>query len=262
MKVTPLEGLVAAEIHGPDITSMPDDEFAGVHRAVLTHSIVVLREQAFTPEQQVSFSRRFGDVEVRPLGGKLSAPNADGTRLPDEIVQIIYEGGKGLDTDVWHSDASYLPAPPALTIATLRELPGAGGDTMFASQYAAYEALSDSFKSLVGALVGIHDDPRSAAPEQAHPVVTTHPESGRPCLYVNPMFTTRIRGFDARESAALLGFLFAHQTKAEFVYRHRWQPGDLVIWDNRCALHNAIKDYGPARRVLHRTTVIGARPVS
>jgi taurine dioxygenase len=262
VNIVPLEGLLAAQVEGVNIANLSDAEFGVIHRALLAHSVVVLRGQNFTPRQQVDFSKRFGAVEIRPLGGKPSAPAPDGSRLPDELVQIIYEGGKGLSTDMWHSDASYLAAPPALTMATLRVQPGAGGDTMFASQYAAYDGLSDAFRAMLRTETATHRDPRSDAPEKQHPVVITHPETGRPSLFVNPMFTTRVDQLGDDESSAVLRLLFAHQVKPEFVYRHAWQPGDLVIWDNRCTLHYAIKDYGPARRVLHRTTVIGAKPVA
>jgi taurine dioxygenase len=261
MKVERLEGLIGVEILGVDITAITDDEYRVARKASNDYAVVVFRDQEFSPQQHVEFTKLWGPLEVRPLGGKPVGPDIDGSALPEGVVQIVYENYQGISTDQWHSDASYLATPPAYSMARLRVLPGAGGDTMFANCTAAYNALSEPVKEFLDPLVAVHRNPRNAeTPEERHPVVITHPDTGELCLYVNPMFTTRIEGLTALERDAILGFLYAHQEQPQFVYRHRWREGDLVIWDNRCTHHYAIKDYGPERRVLQRTTTVATRP--
>jgi taurine dioxygenase len=264
--VKPLENRTAAEVTGVDVRRINGD-FDTVHTALLDHGVIALRSQDFSPDEQVSFSRRWGEVECRPLGSRPTARSADAQNLPPEVVAIEYEPGKSIPTDEWHCDATYLPAPPAITMATLRVQPEAGGDTMFASLSAAYDDLSSQLKEFLEPLWAIHELPPNEGPQTGprpgpfrHPVVTTHPESGKKILYINKKHTTRIEGLTPGESRMVLDYLFQHQTRPEYVYRHRWQPGDFVIWDNRAVLHYAVQDYGDTRRVLHRTTVLGREP--
>jgi len=202
-------------------------------------------------------------------------PEHPGIYRVSNKVQAGQVLGRARAGDYWHSDVSFREHPALASLLHGIEVPPLGGDTQFASQYAAYEALSDAMKALLDGLHAVHDfavraslsykpdvventdfDGRNRA---LHPVVITHPDSGRKALFVNPGFTASLDGFDAAESDALLQFLFRHCTRDEFIYRHRWQPGDLVVWDNRCVVHRAVTDY-TADRYMHRTTVVAGRP--
>jgi taurine dioxygenase len=171
-------------------------------------------------------------------------------------------------TEVWHTDLSFMAAPPALTMLAAQVVPEAGGDTMFASQYRAYETLSEGMKHILEGLRGLHGGGKLAglfgiadsAPRQSHPIARTHPESGRKALYVNPLYTQSIEGLTEVESRGLLDFLFQQGCRPDFTYRHQWSRGDVVMWDNRCALHYAVHDHGESPRVMHRTVIAGDVP--
>jgi taurine dioxygenase len=173
-----------------------------------------------------------------------------------------------MTTEQWHSDTSFMPAPPAHAILAAQVLPETGGDTMFASQYRAYETLSQGMKRLLHELRALHRGTRLAAAleiadtalPQCHPIVRTHPETGRKALYVNRLYAYCIEGMTEAESRGLLDFLFEHSSRPDFTYRHQWAPGDVIMWDNRCTLHYAVHDYGEMPRVMHRTTVAGDIP--
>jgi taurine dioxygenase len=267
-----LAGSVGAEIWGADLADVDDATIAEIRRIWLDAGVVVFHDQPLSSEAFAAFARRLGEVSEYPFL----------TGLPDhpeitEVAKLEHErvnfGG------VWHSDTTYLQVPPMATLLIARETPPVGGDTLFASQAAAFEALSDGMQRLLAGLSAIsssakaeasrtredrlRDRARKETPgvyEAVHPVVRTHPETGRKALYVNPAHATRFEGMTEAESAPLLGFLFEHQVRPEFTCRVAWRPGTLAIWDNRQVLHNPINDYQGYRRVMHRITLAGDVP--
>jgi taurine dioxygenase len=271
IEVRPLAGALGAEVFGVDMAADLDDELVReVRQAFLDHLVIFLRAQSVTPQEQVAFARRFGDP--------MEYPNLPG--LPEEplitpVVKLEHEhnnfGG------VWHSDTTYLPDPPMGSMLLAREVPPYGGDTVFANQYLAYEALSDGLQATLDGLMGISSSAKAEASRTVedrlkeagverkaltaeHPLVRTHPETGRKALYTSDAHTVSIKGWTEEESLPLLRFLWAHQIRPEFTCRFRWQPGSLAFWDNRAAMHNPINDYHGYRRVLHRITLAGDKP--
>jgi taurine dioxygenase len=271
LQVRQLAGAVGAEIAGADLADVDDATIAEIRRIWLGAGVAVFRDQPLTSEAFAAFARRLGQVSEYPFL----------TGLPDhpeitEVVKLEHErvnfGG------VWHADTTYLATPPMATLLIARETPPVGGDTLFASQAAAYEALSDGMQGLLAGLRAVsssakaeawrtredrlRDHAREGTPvyEAVHPVVCTHPETGRKALYVNPAHTVRFEGMTEPESAPLLGFLFEHQVRPEFTCRVAWRPGTLAVWDNRQVLHNPINDYHGYRRVMHRITLGGDVP--
>lgn len=269
--VRPASGAIGADIYGVDASQpLADDAVAEIRRAFLEHCVVFLREQRLTPAALLAFAQRFGlPMEYPQLKGLPECP------LVTPVVKLEHErvnfGG------VWHSDTTYLGEPPMASLLYAVELPPYGGDTLFANQYLAYERLSDGLKRLLGTLVGVNTSTKaevsktredrlreSGAELKAlageHPVVRTHPETGRKALYVNAAHTACFKGWTEAESAPLLDYLFAHQVKPEFTCRLRWEPGTLAFWDNRCTQHNPVNDYHGYRRVMHRVTLAGDTP--
>jgi taurine dioxygenase len=271
IEVRPLAGALGAEVFGVDMAADLDDELVReVRQAFLDHLVIFLRAQSVTPQEQVAFARRFGDP--------MEYPNLPG--LPEEplitpVVKLEHEhnnfGG------VWHSDTTYLPEPPMGSMLLALEVPPHGGDTLFANQYLAYEALSDGLQATLDGLMGISSSAKAEASRTVedrlkeagverkaltaeHPLVRTHPETGRKALYTSDAHTVSIKGWTEEESLPLLRFLWAHQIRPEFTCRFRWQPGSLAFWDNRAAMHNPINDYHGYRRVLHRITLAGDKP--
>lgn len=279
--IVPLSGALGAEVRGLDLSRPLDDEaFAAVHAAYLEHQVLVFRGQRLTPDRQLAFSRRFGDLLRLPY----IAP------LPEhpEIVAVLKEAEeRNISTfgGTWHSDFSFLEQPPSASLLYALEVPARGGDTIWADMYRAHDSLSQGLRALLYGLRAIHSgvpygthgpppdlpvsrsvkmtrgDP-SADVEIAHPAVRRHAETGRPALFVNSVYTTRFADMTAEESAPLLGYLEAHATRPEFTCRVSWDVGTLVLWDNRCTQHLAVNDYDGARRLLHRTTVVGERPLA
>jgi taurine dioxygenase len=279
MTIHPVSGALGAELHGVDIAQMDDTLFVAIHSALLEHSIIFFRDQTITPEQQIAFAHRFGGIHLHPY--------IEGMPEHPEIVQVIktetdtYNFGGG-----WHTDQMFSERPASLTMLYAREVPAAGGDTMFSSMYAAYDSLSERMKTLLADLktvnLGDSADHRSGmsraeryqgakgikiranAPqgqaEVLHPLIRVHPETGRKALYLGG-HSHFFEGMTAPESAPLIKFLKDHAVRSEFTCRFRWQPGSMAIWDNRCAQHNAINDYHGQRRVMHRITIQGDRPV-
>ena len=278
----------AAEVTGVDVAQAGGNLAAALKQAWLdAGGLLVVRDQDIASDKHVAFSHRFG-----PLFG---APGEDPLQEtvsiyihPDhpEIYRVSNQveadgkpkGRKGAGT-YWHSDVSFRERPAGASILSAKQLPDVGGDTIFCDQTSAYEALSEAMKTLLAPLHAVHDfaqaartqyasavvvdDDMAGANKALHPVVRSHAETGAKSLFVNPGFTSHIEGFHEGESAALLGFLHAHSTRPEFLYRHRWSPRDLVIWDNRATMHYAVMDYGDDQpRYLERTTVIGERPVA
>lgn len=281
LEVRPLGTALGAEFHDIDLAMCVEDAvFQQIQAAFLDHSVLVFRGQSLDPAEQLAFSERFGEPEQHVL--KQFA-------LPDHpnvfVVSNVMENGKPKGAvragQFWHSDLSYMERPTLASMLHAKEVPEVGGDTMFASMYAAYEGLSNTMRRMLDGLRAVHDytyayeryfsrfsdrPPLTEAeislvPPVEHPVVRTHPGTGRKALYVNPGFTRRIVGLSEAESDALLNFLFAHATQPAYVYRHVWRRGDLVVWDNRSTLHCAIADYNMGeRRHMHRTSVRGDRP--
>ena len=271
IEVRPIAGALGAEIHGVDISRPLDDDVAAeMRQAFLDHIVIFLRDQNATPHQQLAFARRFGEpIEYPQLKGLPESP------LITPVVKL--EDERNNFGGIWHSDTTYLPVPPMGSMLLAREVPPYGGDTMFANQYLAYEALSDGLKNTLEGLVGIsssakadvsrtrEDSLKKSGQElkvmtAEHPIVRTHPETGRKALYISDAHTSSIKGWTEAESLPLLQFLWKHQIKPEFTCRFRWSVGSLAFWDNRCGMHNPINDYHGFRRVMHRITLAGDKP--
>jgi len=263
-KLTPHAG---AEIRGVDL-SQPLDErtFKEIHDALIDSGVIFFRDQHLTPDQQKAFGRLFGELHMHPAAPRELADH------PEILVIHADEKSKHVAGENWHSDVSCDLEPPMGSILYMHELPPVGGDTLFASMYAAYEALSEPMKRLLEPLTALHegehvyrgrygvDDTGKTFPKAEHPVVRTHPVSGRKALYVNGGFTTRIVQLKRPESDALLQFLYRHVETPEFHCRFRWQVNSIAFWDNRCMQHHAMWDYYPQRRHGHRVTVRGDKP--
>lgn len=274
MKVRRIAGALGAEISGVDLRqALSKAQAQDIRKVFLEHEVIFLRNQPLSAQQFMDFANAMGEpVEYPFVKGLEDFPHIiEVKKLEHEKVNF---GG------VWHSDTTYLETPPMGSMLLAREIPPFGGDTLFASQYAAYEALSDTMQRMLASLKGVSSsakadvsktredrlktDGKEAAPKSftsTHPVVRTHPETGRKALFVNVAHTAGIEGLTDSESASLLNFLFQHQVKPEFTCRWAWAPHDLTFWDNRCAQHNPINDYHGYRRILHRITLKGDRPV-
>lgn len=282
LAIRPLSRALGAEIDGADLRCPLDGPAFERIRGALDEcdGLLVLHDVQMTPEQHIELARRFGPIERHA---------AEGFAHPDHpdilIVSNIMKKGRPIGAiyagQYWHSDMSYLSRPPMQSLLYGLEFPAIGGDTMFANMYRAYEALSEPMKRLLGGLEAVHDyshaydtyfskrkerppltpELRAKVPPVRHPVVRTHPVTGRKSLFVSPGFTTGFVGMPAEESGPILEFLFRHSVRPEFVYRHRWRVRDLVIWDNSCTLHLAVADYDlSTQRRLHRVTVAGGVP--
>jgi taurine dioxygenase len=261
--VNHLSGSLGAEIRGVDLANLESADFEAIRAAFLENHVLVFRDQKLTPEQQVAFGQRWGDLYVHPIIPHL--------RGHPEIVPITNSGKKRSLTEVWHSDVSFDPTPPMASGLLAIELPPFGGDTLFANQHLAFERLSPRMKTMLGSLRAIHSGAGLGAASgkgeawreqgQLHPVVRTHPETGRPALYVNPGFTIAFEDMTIAESQPLLDWLHEAGHALDVCYRHRWQPGDLVLWDNRSVQHYAVHDHGDATRTMHRITVLGDVPI-
>ncbi len=268
LTVRPVTPVIGAEIAGVDLGDLDEAGFRTIHEALMAHGVIFFRDQDISIETQKAFGARFGELVVHP-----NDPGVEGHRE----VMIIHadEGSKRVAGEMWHSDVSCDPVPPMGSILRLHTVPECGGDTLFASMYAAYEALSDRMKSLLDGLTAIHDggpyyrdvnrligrdDGGRRYPSAEHPVIRTHPVTGRKAIFVNSMFTVRIVGLPAFESDALLGFLFAHVQRPDFQCRFRWRQNSIAFWDNRCTQHHAIWDYWPETRSGYRVTIRGEPP--
>jgi taurine dioxygenase len=271
--IRPIAGALGAEIHGVDLArDLTPATIDSIRRAFLDHLVIFFRNQTLDSAGFMAFARAMGQpVEYPFVKGLKEEP------LIIPVVKLEHErinfGG------IWHSDTTYLARPPMGSMLIAREVPPYGGDTLFANQYLAYETLSPGLKRTLDHLTGvsdsmradvsrtredrIRDNPNADATKRyvaEHPVVRTHPETGRKSLYVNIAHTARFRDMTEDESAPLLRYLFEHQVRPEFTCRFRWEPGSLAFWDNRCTLHNPINDYHGFRRVMHRITLEGDRP--
>ena len=269
IEVEPLSPVIGAEIRGVDLSKpLGNQVHAEIHHALMQHLVVFFRDQDIDLDQQKAFGRLFGRLHVHP-----TAPSPPGH--PEVLVIKADESSKAVAGNRWHSDVSCDEEPPMGSILHMRELPPTGGDTMFANMYAAYEALSAPMRQFLAGLKAWHDGAatlggtlqhqlRAGAkqyPRALHPVVRTHPETGRKALFVNSGFTTRIEGLGESESRAILDMLFDHVRTPEFQCRFRWREKSLAFWDNRSTQHYALWDYFPQARLGYRVTVCGDRPV-
>src|SRR5580658_5598987 len=267
-RLTPALGALVDGIALAD--ELPQASIDQLGELLVEHQILFFRRQPLTPQQQCRFARRFGDLHIHPIYPVLP-------ELP-EIMVIDTHAGFLPDNDNWHTDVTFSPTPPLAGILAAKQLPSVGGDTVWSSNLAAYEALSEPMKHFLSGLTAQHSvvksfpaarwgsDPASKEryeravathPPVTHPVVRTHPVSGRKALFVNSGFTSRFNEPTASESEALLAFLYAHAARPEFTLRWHWRVDDVAFWDNRVTQHYAVADYLPERRVMHRATVIG-----
>jgi taurine dioxygenase len=249
VRIRKLTGPIAAEVDGVDLNDLDDDTFAVIHEALLEHGVLVFHGQDLTPEAHKAFGRRFGDLHTHP-----AAPGPDGH---PEILLLRNSGKEKTITEVWHSDVTCEQRPPSVSILRAVELPEYGGDTMWANQYLAYERLSDGMKRMLEGVRAVHS---AFNLEAVHPVIRTHPVSGRKALFVNAGFTRRFEDMTVAESRPLLNHLVEVATTPDLCYRHRWAAGDVVMWDNRGVMHFAVHDYETQDRVMHRVTVQGDEP--
>lgn len=279
IEVNPIAGALGAEIGGVDLSDdIGNAVFSEIQQALNENLVIFFRDQELTPDQQKDFGRRFGTLNIHPQYVPL-----DGH---PEILPVLKEPEEEKNIgDVWHTDVSFLEQPSMGSILYAHEVPSAGGDTMFANQYLAYESLSEGMRELLDDMTAVHSDRVLSNPLNAkdrnegrstriredamteeeilneHPVVRTHVDTGRKCLYVNDPFTVRFSGMTEEESKPLLDFLYAHATRPEFTCRFRWEEKSIAFWDNRCTQHYALNDYHGQRRTMHRVTVNGERPV-
>ena len=273
IQVRRLAGALGAEVSGVDLRGpLADEQAAELRRAWLEHLVIFFRDQPLTPAQYMAFAQRFGEPVEYPM-----VKGIEGFPRIIEVKKLEHErvnfGG------IWHSDTTYLERPPMASMLLAREIPPWGGDTLFANMYLAYETLSDGMKRVLDGLKAVNSSTKADASKTRedriktdgregarsdfvaeHPVVRTHPETGRKALYVNLGHTVRFAGMTEEESAPILSYLFQHQVRPEFTCRFVWQPGSIALWDNRCAQHNPINDYHGYRRVMHRITLAGDVP--
>lgn len=274
LTITPLNPTIGAAVGGIDLRDDHGDGVIGdIRAALLAHQVLFFEDQTLDAAQQRDFAARFGALHTHPL-----YPGDDAV---PQIMLLDNHAGNPTDNDHWHTDVTFLERPAMGALLYARTLPTSGGDTLWSSMTAAYRALSAPMRAFLEGLSAVHDfthafpadglagsnagreryeAARAEHPPVVHPVVRTHPETGEPSLFVNSVFTARIKGLRREESAAVLAFLYAHVQKAEFCVRWRWTPGSLAFWDNRCTQHYAVNDYLPQRRVMTRATIWGERP--
>jgi taurine dioxygenase len=284
--VQPVAGALGAAISGVDLAQIDDETFDEIVTAWKEHLVIFFRDQRLSPDQQIAFSKRFGEIHYHPF--------IKGMDEHPEILELIKEeNATKTFGSTWHTDQMFNPKPAKATILYAKETPDVGGDTMFANGYLAYETLSDGMKALCDTLktwnVGDRDKlqagdtgnpgvargeryknnpamaakvlqpPKEQQTETAHPLVRTHPETGRKALYIGN-HTQNLEGFDPKEAKPILDYLKAHAVQPELTCRFAWQPRSLAIWDNRCTQHKALNDYPGKRRRMHRITIAGDAP--
>ena len=283
IEVKPVAGALGAEIAGVNLGRLDDETFEEIRRAWLENLVIFFRDQNITPEQQIAFARRFGEFHHHPFMKGMD-------EYPDILEIIKEEGDTKAFGEVWHTDQMFNPKPAKATILYAKETPDAGGDTMFTNLYMAYDTLSEPMKALLagvktwnvgdrkrlmdGEKAGITRDGRYAGNEKmsaklrnpgdvvteaAHPLVRTHPETGRKALYISN-HTQTLEGFKNSEARPIVDYLRTHAVEPEFTCRFRWQVGSMAIWDNRCTQHRALNDYPGKRRRMHRITIAGDSP--
>ena len=274
IRTRPLTPTIGALVENVDLAVPLDEEqFADIQAALLKHQVIFFENQRLTPVQHRDFAARFGALHTHPLyPGVPEAP---------ELFTLDNHQANPTDNDSWHTDVTFIQTPPKAAILHAHLLPDSGGDTIWSNMRAAFEALSPSFRDYLTTLDAVHDFARgfpasgvvagnagaeaharavAANPPVIHPVVRTHPETGEDGLFVNTTFTDRIVGLSRKESDAILGVLFDHIQKPEFLVRWRWSENAVAFWDNRVTQHYAVNDYLPARRIMVRATILGDRP--
>lgn len=264
LDVRPMTKRIGAEIFGVDLSEpLGNQAFSDIHAALMEHQVIFFRDQPLTHDAHKAFGRAFGDLAIHS--------GVKGLDDHPEVVAIHADGNsKFVAGENWHSDLSCDPEPPMGSILAMHTLPDHGGDTLFASMYAAYDALSPTMKAFLDPLTAVHDgnhvykaifpDSTKTYPCNSHPVIRTHPVTGRKLLFVNSSYTTRINELAKDESDALLAFLYQHVKNPNFQVRFRWQQHSVAFWDNRCTQHFAVWDYFPDVRSGYRVTVAGDKP--
>ncbi|KAF1053455.1 MAG: Alpha-ketoglutarate-dependent taurine dioxygenase [Stenotrophomonas maltophilia] len=274
LTLEPLSPALGAVVSGIRLADPLDDaQQRFIEQALLEHQVLFFRDQPLTPTQQAGFAARFGDLHIHPI--------YPSTAEQREVIVLDTAVTDVRDNAIWHTDVTFLETPALGAVLAAKQLPAYGGDTLWASGIAAFEALSPALQSLLDGLTATHDisksfpqerfgatdadlarleDARRKNPPRSHPVIRTHPVTGRKALFVSDGFTTRINELAAAESRAILDLLFAHVSRPEFTVRWRWQENDVAFWDNRVTQHYAVDDYRPQRRVMHRATILGDKP--
>ena len=256
--ITPLTGSIGATISGLRLAEVTSDQFAAIREAFLANCMLVFRDQFLSVDEHVAFAARWGEFEVNAMSPYL-----------DNYPMVLGLSNRGKDkavTENWHYDSTFKAEPPAITMLSAREIP-VGGDTMWCNQYLAYEALSPGMKTMLAGVRAEFTGARLAklygldkVPSSLHPVVRTHPETGRKALYCSDAHTTMIDGMTVDESRPLLHYLYTVQQREELQCRFHWEAGSVAFWDNRCAQHNALNDYHGYNRTMYRVTLEGDRP--
>lgn len=264
ISVASLTPSIGAEISGVDLAqSLSDQQVKEIHHALMEHLVIFFRDQRLSIEQHKDFGRRFGKLHLHPVAGMSGHP---------EIIEIkADENTTYVQGENWHSDVTCADEPPMGSILYMHQIPGnGGGDTQFSNMYLAYETLSEPIRAMIDGMTAIHDgEPAYRVrqkikadkyPVAEHPIVRTHPVTGRRSLFVNRGYTVRIPQLSERESRAMLQMLFEHAELDVMKCRFKWQPGSIAFWDNRCTQHQAVPDYFPLRRYAQRVTLAGDRP--
>lgn len=279
IQVRQLSGAGGAEITGVALAGADDESIGEIQRALREYLVVTIPDQPLGDVELARFTSRLGPFGLEPfVEGELTHPNVIAVvKEADEVKRLNFGGN-------WHSDWSFLETPPSFTLLHARQLPPFGGDTLFANQCLAYESLSSGMRALLNGVQAVHSARRPYGPQShlasgkhlrsmkvktgpealaefLHPVVRRHPDTGRSALYVNKVYTIRLAGMTEAESAGLLGFLYEHSVRPEFVIRVTWRANMLTIWDNRSVQHFAVNDYDGHRREMHRTSVLGEKPL-
>lgn len=274
LQIIPISPAIGAQISGIDLAAeLSSEHRQAIEQALLEHQVLFFRDQPLTPQQQARFALDFGELHIHSIYPNV--PEQPEVLVLDTAVTDVR------DNAIWHTDVTFLPTPAMGAVLSAKQLPIHGGDTLWASGIAAYDALSTPLRALLEGLSATHDftqsfplerfgttaqdlarweETRRRHPPVSHPVIRTHPVSGRRSLFVNEGFTTRINELEPAESKAILALLFAHATRPEFTLRWRWQLNDVAFWDNRVTQHYAVDDYRPQRRVMHRATILGDAP--
>jgi len=274
LEISHLCGAIGAEVHGVDLSRDTDlATFRAIKNAFHENIILLFRKQCLTPTQQIVFTSFFGPVETHPLNSRVGTSSQ-----PEVLVLENRVDSPAPRNDFWHSDISFAECPPLGSVLHALEVPGEGlGDTLFCNMYHVFEELSLGLQKTLEGLRALHSAEAlinrnnandnnaktiKSVPELvSHPVVRTHPQTGRKALYINPYYTERFEGWTLEESSLWIDWLTKRATRLENIYRHRWREGDVLMWDNRCAMHYAIYDYGSKPRLMHRATAAGERPV-
>lgn len=271
-EIKPMAGALGAELHGVDLTQgLSTEVCAEIRRLLVEHEVIFFRDQDISYNQQKALAESFGPLQTHPAYGTVAG-------FP-EITILESTADKPTKIEAWHSDMTFRQHPPLGTVLRSKIIPPKGGDTLWSSMTAAYDALSSAMQSFLSDLSAVHDfrwgfkeslseadGPQRLAqaiadnPPVEHPVICTHPESGKKVIFVNALFTTHIVGMKKQESQAILNFLYEHVTTAEFTCRFQWQPNSIAIWDNRSTQHKPINDYFPEHRRLERITIDGDKP--